>query len=102
MGALKCFGDTDPNRISTTPEAYFIGILKNYQPEEFSPDEHEIKKQLTQKSLKDLEKAIDEVEKEKQDQDYQEKAGAFFKLGKRKDAKKQPPEDQELPAFKPP
>jgi hypothetical protein len=62
---LRVFAEKDLNKIDKTPEAYFMGILKNYIPGvEITPG-HIVQEQNTKKILNDMEKTGEEIKKNK-------------------------------------
>ena len=62
---LKAFAEVDLNTINKSPEAYFIGMLKNYIPGiKITPD-HIIKQQETEKKLKELKEAGEKIKDNK-------------------------------------
>ncbi len=62
---LKAFSEVDLNSISKSPEAYFMGMLKNYVPGIKITPGHVIKQQETEKKLEELRECGEKVKENK-------------------------------------
>ena len=62
---LKTFAEVDLDKINKSPEAYFIGMLKNYIPGIKITPKHVIVQQETEKKLNELREKGEEVKKNK-------------------------------------
>lgn len=62
---LKTFAEVDLDKINKSPEAYFIGMLKNYIPGIKITPKHVIVQQETEKKLNELREKGEEIKKNK-------------------------------------
>ncbi len=62
---LKAFAEVDLNTINKSPEAYFIGMLKNYIPGIKITPKHVIVQQETEKKLDELREAGEKIKQDK-------------------------------------
>ena len=62
---LKTFAEVDLDKINKSPEAYFIGMLKNYTPGIKITPKHVIVQQETEKKLNELREKGEEIKKNK-------------------------------------
>ena len=62
---LKAFAEVDLNTINKSPEAYFIGMLKNYIPGIKITPKHVILQQETEKKLNELKEAGEKINENK-------------------------------------
>ena len=76
---LKVFAEVDLNKINKSPEAYFVGMLKNYIPDIKITPGHVIKQQETKKSLEELRKTGEKI---KADKLTPEQVGEYTKMVK--------------------
>lgn len=76
---LKAFAEVDLNKINKSPEAYFVGMLKNYIPGIKIIPGHVIKQQETKKSLEELRKTGEKI---KADKLTPEQVGEYTKMVK--------------------
>lgn len=62
---LKAFAEVDLNKINKSPEAYFMGMLKNYVPGIKIIPSHIVKQQETKKRLEELRACGEKINKNK-------------------------------------